>query len=60
MLMAHLLHERSEAEDDEGEDASAEGGDQDHRLLKALVGSGLLRRRRARRMLMAHLRREEA
>ena len=45
--MAHLLRERSEAgeDDDEGDDESAEGGDKDDRLMKALVGSGLLRRR---------------
>jgi len=62
MLMAHLLNERGEAEeeDDEGEDEFAEGGDKEHRLIKLVVGSGILKRRRARRMLMTHLRREEA
>ena len=42
MLMAHLLRERGEAgeDDDADDDESAEGGDKDHRLVKALVGSG--------------------
>jgi hypothetical protein len=40
--------------------SSLKGGDKEHRLVKLVVGSGVLKRRRARRMLMAHLRREEA
>ena len=60
MLLAHLLHERGEAEEgeDEGEDEFAEGGDRESRLMKLLVGHGVRQRRRARRMLVAHLLRE--
>ena len=42
--MVHLLRERGEAgEDDDADDDEVEGGDKDGRLLKAVVGSGLLR-----------------
>lgn len=59
-LLAHLLRERGEAEDEEedGEDEFAEGGDEDRHLLRLLIGSRILRRRRARRMLLAHLLRD--
>ena len=36
----------------------AEGGDEDRRLMRLLIGSRILRRRRARRMLLGHLLRE--
>ena len=60
MLLAHLLRERGEAEadEDEGADEFGEGGDKEHRLLRLLAGHRLQHRRRARRMLMAHLLRE--
>jgi len=60
MLLAHLLHERGEAEEeeDEGEDEFAEEGGREHRLMRLLVGRGMRQRKRARRMLMAHLLRE--
>ncbi len=64
MLLAHSLRESSEAggEEDEGEDGFAEGGDKEHRLLRLLVGHRIRQRKRARRLLMAHLlgEREEA
>jgi hypothetical protein len=60
MLLAHLLGERGEAEEeeDEGEDEFAEGGDREQRLLRLLVGHRIRQRKRARRLLMAHLLRE--
>ena len=60
MLLAHLLRERGEAgeEEDEGEDEFAEGGDNEQRLLRLLVGHRARQGKRARRMLMAHLLRE--
>ena len=60
MLLAHLLRERSEAEEDEdeGEDEFGEGGDSEPRLMRLLIGSRMLRRGRVRRMLLAHLLRE--
>jgi len=63
LLLAHLLRERGEAEDedDEGEESGGEEdeGERDHRLLRLLIGSRMLRRGRARRMLLAHLLREK-
>ena len=62
MLLAYLARERGEAEgeDDEGDEEFAEGesGD-DQRLVRALIGSRLLRRKRTKRMLLAHLLREK-
>src|SRR5215475_3874384 len=59
LMLAHLLRERVEdrgAEDegieDEGEE---EDGGEDHRLARLLIGKGALRRRRLRRLLLAHL-----
>jgi hypothetical protein len=62
-LLAHLLSERGEAEEDgedEHEDEFAARGDGDHRLIRLLIGSRILQRRRARRMLVAHLLRERS
>jgi hypothetical protein len=58
-LLAHLLRERHEEEgDDEDEDGEDEGGE--HReILRLLIGSRLLRRRRMQRALLAHLLREK-
>ena len=61
LLLAHLLRERGEAEEeeDEGEEGSDEDeGDSGRRFVRLLIGSRILRRRRARRMLLAHLLRE--
>lgn len=63
-LLAHLARERheEEGEDDidemEGED-SLGGEDDDRRIFRLLIGSRLLRRRRVRRALFAHLVREK-
>ena len=63
-LIARLLSERaegSEAEEEEGdEETTEESGDDDRQLVRALVGSRLLRRRRMRRVLLAHLLKERA
>src|SRR5215471_11192039 len=61
LLLAHLLRERGEAEDEEYEGEEASGEDdsgKEHKLVRMLIGSRLLRRRRLRRMLLAHLLRE--
>ena len=63
-LIARLLSERAEGSDEEGEEGeeetTEEGGDDDRQLVKALVGSRLLRRRRLRRVLLAHLIKQRA
>ena len=51
LLLAHLLREGQEHEDDAGD----EGGSDDHRLARLLIGGGLMRRRGRRRMALAHL-----
>src|SRR5690242_5446707 len=61
LLLAHLIRERGESEDefDEGdEDVGEDGGEDDRRLARLLVGSRILRRRRVRRALLAHLLKE--
>jgi len=57
LLLAHILRERSTGDDEEGDVTDDEGGSEggDGQLMKVLIGSRLLRRRRARRMLLAHL-----
>ena len=61
MLLAHLLRESGEAgeEEDEGQDEDGEGGGE-HKLARLLIGKGMARRARARRMLLAHLLRERS
>src|SRR6516225_853021 len=60
MLLAHVLRERGEVgeEEDEGEDEYGEGGGGEHQLARLLMGKRVIRRARARRMLLAHLLRE--
>jgi hypothetical protein len=62
MVLAHLLREHGEGgehehehEEFEGEEA---GGGEDRRIVRQLVASGVLRKRRIRRMLLARLLRE--
>jgi hypothetical protein len=60
-LLAHLVRERGEAEDEdvEGDEETADdGAGRERRIIRLLIGSRLLRRRRARRALLAHLLRE--
>jgi hypothetical protein len=61
-LLAHLARERAEADDDddEGEEYEGEEGGREHKLARALVASRILRHRRVRRALLAHLARERA
>ena len=61
-LLAHLVRERAEADDDddEGEEYEGEEGGREHKLARALVASRILRHRRVRRALLAHLARERA
>src|SRR6516225_8566006 len=60
LLITHLLREKGEAEEEnEGEDEyGEESGGGEHRLARLLIGSRVLRCRRVRRMLLAHLLRE--
>ena len=59
MLLAHLLREKGEAEgeDYEGAEETAGGGD-DQEFMRLIVGSRILRKRRVKRALLAHLLRE--
>jgi hypothetical protein len=56
-LIADLLGARGEADqdEDEGDDGSEMGSDDDRRLIRMLIGGRILRRRRIRRALLAHL-----
>ena len=61
LLLAKLLRERSEGGADEYEGGEEEtGGDEDSKVVRALIGSRILRKRRVRNLLMAHLARERA
>jgi hypothetical protein len=63
MLLAHLLRERSEAEGEEDELDEGSGEDEDDadtQLVRLVIGSRILRGRRAKRMLLTHLLRERA
>ena len=57
-LLAHLIGERAEGEDEdyEGEEGQGEAGER--KIARLLIGSRLLRRRRLRNLLIAHLLRE--
>ena len=58
VLLAHLIKERAGGEDDvdEGdEDIGEETGEDDRQLVRLIVGSRILRRRRVRRALIAKL-----
>jgi hypothetical protein len=58
-VLAHLLNARGEEGEDEFEDEDTEsedeGGDDDRDVARLLIGSRMLRRRRVRRVLLAHL-----
>jgi hypothetical protein len=55
LLMAHLLRERQERDDEDGD----EGGSEDHRLARLLIRGRIARRRRLRRLLLAKLLKEQ-
>ena len=58
-LIARLLSEQANGADEEGaDDMTEEGDDDDRTLVRAIVGSRVLKRRRLRRLLMAHIIRE--
>ncbi len=62
-LAAHLLKERISGEDEEdgeGEGEEEAEGFSDRRLVKVLLASRLLRKRRLRRLMLAHLLRERS
>jgi hypothetical protein len=62
-LIAHLLSERGEAGEEEGDEdegeLAEEGGDKERRLMRMLAGGRVQRSKRARRALMAYLLREK-
>lgn len=61
LLLARLLNEARETGEEpeyEDEDVEEGGGASDHKIARFLIASGLLRRRRMRRMILAHLLRE--
>ena len=63
MVLAHLLRERGEGGEREfgayeGFEGEEEGGGDDRRIVRQLIASGMLRKRRIRRMLLARLLRE--
>jgi hypothetical protein len=53
MLLAHLIGERGEEDEGEGIEDEDEGGDEDHRLARFLVGRRAVRGRRVRRAAVA-------
>lgn len=58
LVLAHLLNERggeSDEYDEEETEEGEEGGTDDRELARLLIGSRMLRRRRVRRALLAHL-----
>jgi hypothetical protein len=58
LALAHLLNERG---DDEGEEIDEdEGSSEERQVIRALVGGRMLRRRKLRRLALAHLLREQA
>jgi hypothetical protein len=64
LILAHLLRDRFEerggAEEEEGgeESETGSGSDEDRRLVRMLIGRGMVRRARLRRLLMAQLLRD--
>ena len=61
MILAHLLRERGEGGGDEETEESEEGfegGGEGQKFAHLLIASGLLRRRRIRKVILAHLLRE--
>jgi hypothetical protein len=62
LVLAHLLRERGEEgyEGDEGEDEEGEGGGDERQIVRLLVGGRMLRRRKLRRLALAHILRERA
>jgi hypothetical protein len=59
LALAHLLRDEDEGEDDDAI-YDDEGEGDERRALRALIGGRGLRRRRLRRLALAHLLRERA
>lgn len=60
-LLAAAVRERaaaSEGDDETDEDVAEEGGDREGNFIRLVIGSRILRRRRVRRALLAHLAKE--
>lgn len=62
LLLAHLLREKigRDGEDPYLETEDGEGGDEDRQLVRLLIAGGIMRGRRIRRLLLAHLLRNRA
>ena len=61
LILAHIARQRGESEeegDEEFDEEGGEGGEEDNRLVKALIASRVLRRRRARKLILAHIARQ--
>jgi hypothetical protein len=61
-LLAHILHERGEEESDseaEGIEDEPESGTDERKLARLLIGSNIVRRRRLRALMLAHVLREK-
>jgi hypothetical protein len=59
-VLAYLVRQRGESEEEGDEEFDEEGGEEDNRLVKALIASRVLRRRRARKLILAHIARQRA
>src|SRR5215475_4195471 len=57
-LLARLIGDRYEAEDEDFEGEEGEGEEEGRRIVRLLIGSRILRKRRLRNLLLAHLLRE--
>jgi hypothetical protein len=57
LLIAHLIRARHEDDDamDADDEDDEEGDEEGHRILRLLIARGVLRQRRVRRLLIAHL-----
>ena len=62
LVLAHLLRERHEGDEiEEGEsEGEEEGGGEERQIVRLLVGGRALRRRKLRRMALAHILQERA
>jgi hypothetical protein len=58
MLLAHLVRQRSEEDDEDETDDENYGTGEDRRLARILIAGGMLRRSRMRRLLLTYLLRD--
>src|SRR3974377_828064 len=59
-LLARLIGDRYESQDEDVKGEEGEGEEEGRRIVRLLIGSRLLRRRRLRNLLLAHLLRERS